>query len=245
MYLICVCVYYFEVYHTDKNYFSNDLIVQEIDGIKIYLNNLMKIFSENVLNDIRKFFQDNVDGSLDEKQLQKVLELYQIKLPDEDFRPLFAKIDVRKEGTVTFSQFVTYLGSEFEIKRSRYNVDKKKLDKLIPAVLPRKPIDENAGNRVSKITGIAFRPIVDPNTRQVLLDESEYVVANESGKIYFYTSDLTRKNTHSLNKKVIAPHYIQHFDFTYVTLIVTISFTPALLFTSYTFLKSYKVFKYT
>lgn len=163
---------------------------------------------EKTLNDIRHEFKEN-NGKLNEYQLHEILKSYNIVLSDEDFKPMFNKIDIKKEGAITFLQFIVYLSSEYDIKHRRNELTEEKLSKLMPKLLPNKLIrNKNKGQH--KIDRLAYKPSVnqkDEGTQTILVDDSEYVTASTSGEIVFYTSDLKWKYTHILDYKQV-PTYL-------------------------------------
>lgn len=151
---------------------------------------------EKTLNDIRHEFKEN-NGKLNENQLHEILKLYNIVLSDEDFKPMFNKIDIKKEGTITFLQFIVYLSSEYDIKHRRNELTEEKLSKLTPKLLPNKLI-KNKNKGQHKIDRLAYKPLINQKD-----EDSEYVAASTSGEIVFYTSGMKWKYTHTLDYKQV------------------------------------------
>ncbi|XP_050062775.1 WD repeat-containing protein on Y chromosome [Aphis gossypii] len=176
---------------------ESDDNIEDINGMKIYLNNLMKQVNETALIDIRQSFLEYLNGKIKEDQLRDILIPYDIVLSNKDFHPMFSKIDVKKNGTVNFLQFVTYLASEFEIKR-KYNAflsnDDTELSKLKPKLLPNKLI-EYGGTDIIQYVDIAFFPKKIKQSQKEP-DEPEYIAASKSGKIVRYKADMQWKNTY-------------------------------------------------
>lgn len=159
---------------------------------------------ETMLNDIRHEFKEN-DGKLNEYQLHEILKSYDIVLSDEDFKPMFNKIDIKKEGTITFLQFIVYLSSEYDIKHRRNELNEEKLSKLMPKLLPSKAIrNKNKGQH--KIDRFAYKPLInqmDEDVQPVCVEDGEYMTASVAGEIVFYSSDLKWKYTHVLDNKQV------------------------------------------
>lgn len=179
----------------DKN--SNDVIAREINGVKIYLNELMENISETILRNIENsFIEKGVRGKLNERELHDVLKLYNIIIPKKDFSPFFNKIDVNKNGTADFLQFMVYLSFEFELKRTENKLTEERLSKLSFKLLPNQIIrDEN--KQTFNINCIALKS--EKNRQdETDIDKSEYVATTEKGELVFYSSDLKWKNTYSL-----------------------------------------------
>jgi len=176
---------------------ESDENVEDINGMKIYLNNLMKQINETALINIRQSFLEYVNGKIKENQLRDILIPYDIDLSNKNFHPMFSKIDVKKNGTVNFLQFVTYLASEFEIKR-KYNAflsnDDTELSKLMPKLLPNKLI-EYEGTDIIQYVDIAFFPKKIKQSQKEP-DEPEYIAASKSGKIVRYKANMQWKNTY-------------------------------------------------
>jgi len=176
---------------------ESDDNIEDINGMKIYLNNLMKQINETALIDIRQSFLEYLNGKIKENQLRDILIPYDIVLSNKDFHPMFSKIDVKKNGTVNFLQFVTYLASEFEIKR-KYNEflsnDDTELSKLKPKLLPNKLI-EYGGTDTIQYVDIAFFPKKIKQSQKEP-DEPEYIAASKLGKIVRYKADMQLKNTY-------------------------------------------------
>ncbi|VVC25307.1 WD40/YVTN repeat-like-containing domain,WD40-repeat-containing domain,WD40 repeat, conserved site,Six- [Cinara cedri] len=167
---------------------------EEINGMKIYLTKLA--INDKTLEKIREDFQLNENGTMNVVKFREMLESkYKIFLLDDDFKSMFAKIDVKKEGYITFLQFVTYLSTESELKRKR-NEQNSGIStlKLTPKLLPNKPIVDNK-NKLHKITEIVFSTLMDR--------KGKYVVISEMGDILVYTSELNWKVTHKCSKPCI------------------------------------------
>lgn len=164
----------------------------------------MSNVDERTLNDIRHEFKEN-NGNLSEYQLHEILKSYNIVLSEEDFKPMFNKIDIKKEGAITFLQFIVYLSSEYDIKHRRNELTEEKLSKLTPKLLPNKLIrNKNKGQH--KIDRLAYKPLInqkDEDTQTTLVDNSEYVAISASEEIVFYASDLKWKYTHLLDYKQV------------------------------------------
>jgi len=201
-----VLYYYFKDISDDES----DENIEDINGMKIYLNNLMKKVNETVLIDIRQSFLKYVNGNIKENQLYDILKPYNIILSKKKFHSMFSKIDVKKKGTVNFLQFVTYLESEFEIKR-KYKTflsnDDSELSKLTPKLLPNKLIEygDEKKSIIAYIDLVFLPKIIKQSQKEP--DEPEYIAASQSGKIVRYKSDMQWKSTH----QVVLVIYIQQY----------------------------------
>lgn len=157
----------------------------------------MKQINATTLIDIRESFLEYVNGKINENQLCDILIPYDIVLSKKNFHPMFTKIDVKKNGTVNFLQFVTYLESEFEIKR-KHNAflsnDDTELSKLKLKLLPKKLI-EYGGTNIIQYVDIAFFPKKIKQSQKEP-DEPEYIAASKSGEIVRYKADMQWKNTY-------------------------------------------------
>jgi len=165
----------------------------------VYLNKLMVNTSETLLQEIEhSFWQKGTKGRLDEFQLHSVLGSFGVALSDRDFRRAFNKIDVKKNGTVDFLQFMVYLSLEFELKRTRNELSEEKLSKLSLKVLPDQWTQDENG-REFNITSITFKPKYTMLQRlHSVLDESEYVAITERGEVVVYSSDLKWKSSYTV-----------------------------------------------
>lgn len=166
--------------------------VEEIDGIKVVLGNLMRNLSETTLNNIREIFQRSPQNKMNANQMREMLETYNIILSAQDFKALFAKIDVKKQNVVDYSLFVTYLATEFKIKNKNKTYEENATN-LTFDLLMKKSIDEESES-YDQVVGFAFNPTLDIWDRPIY-DESEYVIATSEGKIMFWTSDVEWKRT--------------------------------------------------
>lgn len=175
----------------------HDENTDEINGVKMYLKKLT--VTGKTLTEIRNDFQERGGGKLDGRKLHALLaSKYKIVLSDDDFKPLFAKMDIFKEGVVTFLQFVTYLETESELQRKQNNQNAWLPLKLMPKLSPVVSIedDKNAKHRLKLI---AFNPLTGHS------DYGEYITVSEIGEILKFTPELKWKNTYGLNEKVIIP----------------------------------------
>lgn len=169
--------------------------IEEINGVKLYLKKLTA--TENTLAEIRNDFQERGGGKLDGRKLRALLESkYKIVLSDNDFEPLYAKMDIFKEGVVTFLQFVTYLETESELQRKQNNQNAWLPLKLMPKLSPGVPVEDDK-NKKHKLKLIAFNPLTGHS------DYGEYITISEIGEILKFTPELKWKNTHRLSEKVI------------------------------------------
>lgn len=160
----------------------------------------MTNINETTLNIIRQSFEQSINKKLNAKELHDVLQPYNITLSDEDINPMFAKIDVKKEGTVDFLQFVTYLSFEFEIKRTRKDINDDDKSSLMPKLLLNK-FDDNENNVRYKINGIASKPIFQNSEKEI--KDTEFVTFTTTNDIMFYTSDLKWKSIYMLKDKEV------------------------------------------
>jgi len=168
---------------------------EDHNGVAIYLNSLTDDrMDAAVLDGIRNSFRRNANGKLNESELQTVLRENGVTLSAEDLRPLFCKMDVRKEGAVNFLQFVVYVAYELRVKSKRHELDDMKRSTLAPKLLlPSKPIDG-----ADTVERIVFRPLPDETTSRPAQDEGEYVTVSRSGEIQFYTMDFERKHSYKI-----------------------------------------------
>lgn len=166
----------------------------------------MKNVNETILNDIRYNFQQNINKRLNAKELHNVMKPYNIILPDEDLNPMFAKIDVKKEGTVDFLQFVSYLSFEFEMKRKQKNQNVHGKLSLTPQLL-KNEFNKGGNNGQYEIKGIASK-LMDIKS-QFILPQNEYVAFNVKNEIVFYTPDFQLKRACKLEQ---ADKVIQYTD---------------------------------
>lgn len=153
--------------------------------------------NETLLQNIEhSFWQKGTRGRLDEPQLHAVLGSFGVALSDGDFRQAFNKIDVKKNGTVDFLQFMVYLSLEFELKRKRNELSEEKRSKLSLKVLPDQWTKDENG-REFNIKSITFKPKSTMLHRlHAVLDESEYVAITEKGEVMIYSSDLKWKSSY-------------------------------------------------
>jgi len=154
----------------------------------------MERVNEETLNGIRNNFQQHSNGRLNESQLKAVLESNGVILSNKDFKPMFCKIDVRKESAVNFLQFTVYLAYELRIKSRRHELNEEKQSKLTPKLLPCKLIKDRNKNNVERI---AFKPLID-KTFHTIQDDGEYVTINRTGEIVFYTLDFEWKHSYKI-----------------------------------------------
>lgn len=198
IFLHCILQNDSNVGHTDTS--SSIKSIEDINGVKIYLNELMTNINEITMIKIRHSFEQNINKKLNARELQDVLQPYNIILSDEDINPMFAKIDVKKEGTIDFLQFVTYLSFEFEIKRTRKDLNNE--DKLMPRILLNE-FNDNENNVQYKINGIVSKSIIQNSQVTKVNNVSEYVAFTATNDIVFYTSDCKWKSTYMLNDKEV------------------------------------------
>lgn len=171
----------------------------------------MKKVNEAALSDIRQSFLKYVNGNVKEKQLHDILKPYNIILSNKKFHSMFSKIDVKKKGTVNFLQFVTYLASEFDIKR-KYNMflsnDDSELSKLMPKLLLPNKLIEYGEQGTIRYIDIVFLPNKIKQSQKEP-DEPEYIAASQSGKVVRYKPDMQWKSTH----QAISVKYIQQYTY--------------------------------
>jgi len=184
------------LYFKDTNQSNNadDSPLEEIHGMTIYLNKLIENINDDKLKSIEQsFLEKGKKGKLNEAQLHDVMTSQGIILSNEDFKPMFNKIDVTKQDTVDFLQFMVYLSFEFELKRTRYDLSEEKLSKLSLKLLPDQLAEDENGRRLN-IVDIAFKPMINQH-QQTILKDSEYVTITSKGELGFFSSDLKWKNT--------------------------------------------------
>lgn len=161
----------------------------------------MKQVNETLLIDIRQHFQKYLNGNIKENQLRDILKPYNIILSNKKFHSMFARIDVKKKGTVNFLQFTAYLASEFEIQRKHNSFlsnNDRELSTLTPILQPKKILEYGeVATDIRQSIYIVFLPNKLKQSQKVA-DEPEYIVCNESGKIVRYTSDFQWKCTHKV-----------------------------------------------
>lgn len=176
----------------DLNNESFDDNTEEINEVKIYLKKLIQIISTTVLNEIRDEFQQHKNGKLNDTILRAILESkFNILLSDEDFKQMYAKIDITKQGTITFLQFVNYLKTESELKGKQHKQNSSVLLKLMPSKSTKG--DEH---KKRKMTMITFNPLLDQK------DNGEYITINENGNMLVFTPELEWKFTYGRNEVI-------------------------------------------
>lgn len=180
---------------------NDDDDVKSVNGIKIYLNDLLDRIDEKTLNGIRDDFQQNANGRLNQRQLRAVLESNGVALSAEDLKPLFCKIDVRKESAVNFLQFVVYLAYELRVKSKPHELDEEKPAKFALKLMPSKQIRDEIKKDIETI---AFKPLTDNETSRTTAvhDDGEYVTISRSGEIAFYTMDFEFKKSFKILKSM-------------------------------------------
>lgn len=183
-------------------------MVEDINGIKICLNTLMENINQKSLNNIQQFFRQNNNGKLNKNQLKTILESYNVILSDEDFKPLFAKIDVKKEGTVDYLQLISYLETEFEIKRTQNELNDGKNSRLMPILVSNKFIEDGNKNQYQIVGIITSKSMMNNDSQPTFdeedkTDEKEYLTATATGEVLFWSTDMKWKKTQSLSSKKV------------------------------------------
>lgn len=157
----------------------------------IYLGNIVKNISENLVFEIRnRFFEESPSGSVSDKQLKAILKPYNLDLSEKNFQPMFAKMDQRKEGAVNFSQFVVYLSAEFESYRRQFGFhDETSGNAVFIIETPLKVVNKHR----RPIIGIQLKPLLGQDAVQNEYIDGEYVTASNDGVVNFWTLDMKWK----------------------------------------------------
>ncbi|XP_050426699.1 WD repeat-containing protein on Y chromosome-like [Adelges cooleyi] len=159
---------------------------------KIFLGNIVKNISKELVFEIRqRFYDESSTGSVTEKQLRAVLEPYDLKISDENFRAMFAKMDLKKEGFASFLQFVAYVAVEFEAYRRQFDIIEFQPSNQPVVLILDKPVKIVNKHR-RPIVGVAFKPLLGKDTVSTFVD-GEYVTASLDGMISFWTLDMKWK----------------------------------------------------
>lgn len=163
----------------------------------------MNNVNEAMLNDMKNRFQLNKDGKVNEKELLAILKSYQIHLSDEEIKPLFAKIDVKKKGWVNFLDFTTYQAYEFRTKQVNKRLTAKGEPKLTPILLATEKIEYDV-ELPNMVIGIEFIPFTNQlEEARAPYSNGTYVLNNGTKGIQLYTSDLKWICTHKIEVSIV------------------------------------------
>jgi hypothetical protein len=174
--------------------------ILDINGVNIYLHKFWKNLDEAKLDDIKNRFQMYKKGRVNKKELLDILESYMIILSDEDLKPLFAKIDNKKQGSINFLEFIQYLTYEIKTHYENKIFLKKKEPLSMPKLLIKEAIEYDK-NLPNNIIGIEIIPLTKQPS-ETLFDHDLYVLINENGGLQFYSPNMTFIKTHQLSEVV-------------------------------------------
>lgn len=171
--------------------------ILDINGVNIYLKKIIDGWDEAMMVDLENRFKSYENGRVNKKEMLDILKSYKIILSDEDSKPLFAKIDIKKKGLITFSDFNIYLVYELRTIRIEH---KKCMEKKGHRLLIKEAIkyDKKFPNKIVGIELISF----SKKQLQKKAPKPFYVLANENGGMQFYTSGMNWLQTHQINEVV-------------------------------------------